>query len=197
MTIKPMLRVLAVGLNFLFLAVACGGGTPPAQEAAAPDAGPAPVAQGATVLGDLIQDWERQKGTVMGIADAMPEDMFGYKSTPAQRNYGEQIMHVATINVNLLNLVGGDVAPPTFDADSVTTKAEMLQALADSYDHGIALLNGQTEASINETIEAAFLGPSTRARLFWFLLGHSMDIYGQMAVYLRLNGIVPPASSGV
>ncbi len=73
----------------------------------------------------------------------------------------------------------------------------MLQALADSYDHGIALLNAQTDASIDETIEAAFLGPSTRARLFWFLLGHSMDIYGQMAVYLRLNDIVPPASRGV
>jgi len=34
-------------------------------------------------------------------------------------------------------------------------------------------------------------------RLFWFLMGHSMDIYGQMAVYLRLNDIVPPASRGV
>ncbi len=133
----------------------------------------------------------------MGIADAMPEEAFGYKSTPAQRSYGEHIMHVATVNVDLLNLVGGDVPPPSFTADSATTKAEVLQALADSYDHGIALLNAQTDASIDETIEAAFLGPSTRARLFWFLLGHSMDIYGQMAVYLRLNDIVPPASRSV
>lgn len=195
MTIQPMFRVLAVGLSLL--AVACGGGTPPAQEEAAPDAGPAQVAGGATVLGDLIQDWERQKDALLGIADAMPEDSFGYKSTPAQRSYGEQIMHVATVNVDLLELVGGDAPLPSFTADSVTTKAEMLQALADSYDHGIALLNEQTDASINETIEAAFLGPSTRARLFWFLLGHSMDIYGQMAVYLRLNDIVPPASRGV
>ncbi len=195
MTIQPMFRVLAVGLSLL--AVACGGGTPPAQEAAAPAAGPALAPGGATVLGDLIKDWERQKDALMGIADAMPEEAFVYKSTPAQRSYGEHIMHVATVNVDLLNLVGGDVPPPSFTADSATTKAEMLQALADSYDHGIALLNAQTDASIDETIEAAFLGPSTRARLFWFLLGHSMDIYGQMAVYLRLNDIVPPASRGV
>ncbi len=195
MTIQPMFRVLAVGLSLL--TVACGGGTPPAQEAAAPEAGPALVPGGATVLGDLIKDWERQKDALMGIADAMPEETFGYKSTPAQRSYGEHIMHVATVNVDLLKLAGGDLAPPSFIADSVTTKAEMLQALADSYDHGIALLNAQTDASINETIEAAFLGPSTRARLFWFLLGHSMDIYGQMAVYLRLNDIVPPASRSV
>ena len=195
MTIQSMFRVLAVGLSLL--AAACGGATAPAQEAAAPDADPAQAAGGATVLGDLIQDWEGQKEALMGIADAMPEDSFGYKSTPAQRSYGEQVMHVATVNVGLLKLVGGDAPPPSFTADSVTTKAEMLQALAESYDHGIALLNEQTDASIDETIDAAFLGPSTRARVFWFLLGHSMDIYGQMAVYLRLNDIVPPASRGV
>ena len=195
MTIRPMVRVLAVGLSFL--TVACGGGTPAAQEEAAPAAGSAQAPGEATVRGDLIQDWERQKDALLGIADAMPEDSFGYKPTPAQRSYGEQIMHVATVNVDLLKLVSGNAVPPSFTADSVTTKAEMLQALADSYDHGIALLNEQTDASINETIEAAFLGPSTRARLFWFLLGHSMDIYGQMAVYLRLNDIVPPASRGV
>jgi hypothetical protein len=39
-----------------------------------------------------------------------------------------------------------------------------------------------------------FLGPSSRARIVYFLIGHTWDIYGQMAVYLRLNGKVPPAS---
>ena len=195
MTIQPMFRVLAVGLSLL--AVACGGGTPPAQEAAAPDTGPASAPGGATVLGDLTQDWERQKDALMGIADAMPEETFEYRSTPAQRSYGEQVLHIATVNVKLLQLVGGNTPPPSFAADGLTTKAEMLAALAESYDYGIALLNEQADGSINETIDAAFLGPSTRARLFWFLLGHSMDIYGQMAVYLRLNDIVPPASRGV
>jgi hypothetical protein len=39
-----------------------------------------------------------------------------------------------------------------------------------------------------------FLGPSSKARVIYFLIGHTWDIYGQMAVYLRLNGIVPPRS---
>ena len=56
------------------------------------------------------------------------------------------------------------------------TKADMLKALAESYDLGSALLNEQTDASINETVDAAFLGPSTRARVFWFLLGHSIAV---------------------
>jgi len=195
MTIQSMVRVLAVGTSVF--AVACGGGMPPEQETAAPGAEAAQDPGGATARGDLIKDWESQKASMMGIADAMPEETFDYQSTPAQRSYGEQVMHIASVNVRLLGLVGGDVAPPAFDADSVTTKAEMLQALSDSYDYGIALLNAQTDASMNETIEAAFLGPSVRARVFWFLLGHSLDIYGQMAVYLRLNDVVPPASRGV
>jgi hypothetical protein len=195
MGIQLSVRLLAVGLSVL--AVACGAGAPPAQDAAPSETASAEISQGATVGGDLIKDWERQKASMMAIADAMPEDRFDYKSTPAQRNYGEQIMHIASVNVQILGLVGGTVAAPLFTAQGATTKAEILQALADSYDYGIALLSEQTGASINETVEAAFLGPSTRARVFWFLLGHSMDAYGQMAVYLRLNDIVPPASRGV
>jgi len=176
---------------------ACGGTTPPANETAAPAAGPAPAVGGANVRADLIKDWQGQKEMIMAIADAMPEDKFGYKSTPPQRSYGEQIMHIATVNVDFLKVVGGSVTPPAFTAETAKTKADILRALGDSYDHAIALLNEQTDASIVETIDADFLGPSTRARVFWFLLGHSMDVYGQMAVYLRLNGIVPPASRGV
>jgi len=195
MTRQLIAGAIAVGLSAGL--GACGGGTPPAGETTAPVANQAPATGDATVRADLIKDWEGQKEMIMAIADAMPEDKFGYKSTPAQRSYGEQIMHIATVNVDFLKVVGGTVTPPAFTAGSAKTKTEILQALAQSYDHALALLNEQTDASIVETIDADFLGPSTRARVFWFLLGHSMDIYGQMAVYLRLNGIVPPASRGV
>jgi uncharacterized damage-inducible protein DinB len=181
---------------FVVTAVACGGGAPSTTETpAAPGASPAPVAQGA-ILSDLLKDWQEQKDGLMKLADAMPEDKFGFKSTPAQRSYGDHIMHAALVNVDLLKLVGGKAAAPTFTAESVKTKAEILAALAASYDYGTALLQEQTEATIGQTQDAAWLGTSTRARMFWTLLTHSMDVYGQMVVYLRLNGIVPPASRG-
>ena len=147
----------------------------------------------ASELADLLKDWQEQKATMTKIADAMPENKFGYKSTPPQRSYGEQIMHAALTNVEMLKAISGKTAPPSFTAESAKTKTEILKALADSYDYGIALLNEQTDATINQTV-LDFLGPSTRGRIFWSLLAHSMDVYGQMAVYLRLNGIVPPAS---
>jgi uncharacterized damage-inducible protein DinB len=186
--------ILGVGVAVGLLTVACGGTTTEQSESTPATTAPAGTA---TVLGDLLKDWERQKETMMTIADAMPEDKFGYKSTPPQRSYGEQVMHIATVNVDVLKWIGGQTPAPSFTAESAKTKADTLKAMADSYDYGTALLKEQTDTTITQTIDGRFLGPSTRARMFWFLLGHSMDIYGQMAVYLRLNGIVPPASRGV
>ncbi len=176
----------------------CSGARENAGTAAAASAAAA-TAPGSQVLAQLRGDWQAQKDTMMKIADAMPEGKFAYKSTPAQRNYGEQIMHVASTNVDLLKVLAGKAAAPSFTAGSAKTKADILKALADSYDYGTALLSEQTEATILEQVadSPSWLGPASRARIYWSLLAHTMDIYGQMAVYLRLNGIVPPASRGV
>ena len=165
--------ILAVALALGALTAACGGTTPEQSE-------PTPTttagAGTATVLGDLLKDWQDQKDTMMKIADAMPEDKFGYKSTPPQRSYGEQVMHIATVNVDILKWIGGPTPAPSFTAESAKTKADMLKVMADSYDYGTALLKEQTDATITQTIDGRFLGPSTRSRLFWFLLGHSMAV---------------------
>jgi uncharacterized damage-inducible protein DinB len=151
------------------------------------------AAQTATVKGDVLKDWAGLKDTVVKLANAMPEDKYGYKSTPAQRDFGQQVLHIAQVNDMLLQLVGGKTAAPAVDGKA-TRKADVIKAMADSFDYGTALINEQTDQSMLETVQARFLGPSTRARVFYFLVGHTWDIYGQMAVYLRLNGGVPPAS---
>ena len=186
---------LATGVLMIpFIVTACGGTPPAAPQQSA--AAPAPDSQ---VLTQLRSDWQAQKDMMMKIADAMPENKFGYKSTPAQRTYGEQIMHVASSNVELLKLLAGNATAPGFTAESAKTKAEILKALGDSYDYGTALLNELSEARVLDAVKESpsWLGPASHARVIWTLLAHSMDIYGQMAVYLRLNGIVPPASRGV
>ena len=168
---------------------------------------PTPQSGGAgSITADLLKDWTAQQSTLRQLADAMPADKFGYKPSAIQRTYGEQIMHIALINLDLLKTIGGKAPAPSFTAESVKTKVDMVKALSDSYDYGIALLKEQMDASIAEKVRAPtfvgtgagamFLGPSSRARIFWFLMSHSMDIYGQMVVYARANGIVPPASRG-
>ena len=60
-----------------------------------------PVAQTATLSGDLLTDWQQQKRMMIGIAEAMPEETFSFKPTEAQRTYAEQILHIAGANVYL------------------------------------------------------------------------------------------------
>lgn len=151
-------------------------------------------AQNASLHAELLKDWAELKPVMMAIAAAMPEDKFTYKSTPAQRDYGQQIMHVATANMMYLRFFGGKSAAPAFNRNA-SSKAEILQALAASFDYGEALIREQTDQSMLQVIQTnQFLGPSSKARVIYFLIGHTWDIYGQMAVYLRLNGIVPPRS---
>lgn len=187
---RRMAATVIVGL--VCAASACRGADPaqPVASTAAP---------ASEVLTQLRGDWQAQKDTMMKIADAMPEAKFGYKSTPPQRSYGEQIMHVALTNVELLKVLGGQAAAPTFTAESAKNKSDILKALTDSYDYGSALLGEESEVSVVQSVKdsPAWLGPASPARIIWTLLAHTMDIYGQMAVYLRLNGIVPPASRGV
>ena len=151
-------------------------------------------AQSAHLQSELLKDWTELRPVMMAIASAMPEEKFTYKSTPAQRDYGQQIMHVATGNMAYLRFFGGRATAPPFDR-SARSKAEILQALAASFDFGDALIREQTDESMLQIVQTnQFLGPSSKARVIYFLIGHTWDIYGQMAVYLRLNGIVPPRS---
>ena len=154
-----------------------------------------PAAQSVTVQDDLLNDWTSMKDTMTKIAEAMPEDKFPYKPTPAQRTYGEQILHVAVDNVVIMKLLGGTVPAPAIDRNAAS-RAEVLKALTDSYDYGSAVIREQTDRSMAETVHIPnFVG--TRARLVWSAIGHAWDEYGVMTVYLRLNGIVPPASRGM
>src|SRR5256885_17219625 len=65
---------------------------------------------------------------------------------------------------------------------------------SETFDYGIAILKEQTDQTMVGAVAGPpWMGPSTRARIFEFLVGHTQDTYGQMVVYLRLNGLVPPA----
>ena len=77
-----------------------------------------------------------------------------------------------------------------------TTKARAIKAMDDSFDYGAALLKEQSDQTMLQAVAnpPRFLGASSHARIYTALIGHTWDIYGQLAVYLRLAGRVPPAS---
>ena len=149
----------------------------------------------ATLSCDILSDWQRTANTIIAIAERMPEDKWNYKSTPAQRTFGEQVLHIATTDVRLVGALGGKTAAPMVDMKQATTKTDSMAAIRASFAYGEAVIKEFSDSQWTERINGIFLGPSVaRLRLLYFDMAHSLDIYGQMAVYLRLNGLVPPAS---
>jgi hypothetical protein len=186
--------LLVAAATLLALGLAHTGSAQGPQGRGGPPAAPTIT----TLAGDVQVDWAVQKELFVNAADAMPDDKFGYKSTPAQRGYSEQIMHVVQANQLVVGLLGGKTPAPAINMKAAT-KAEVMTALRLSMDHWDVVLKEFTDQQLNERVAAGgVMGPSwtsaSRLRLIYGSLQHTYDIYGQMVVYLRLNGIVPPAS---
>lgn len=156
--------------------------------------GPAPPAI-TTLAGDVIADWQALEETVVNAADAMPVNAFTFKSTPAQRSYGEHLMHIVEVNGMLYAALGARTPAPAINL-MARTKPEIMTALRQSFDYGETILKEFNDAQMTARISPPpFMGPSaSRLRVIYFAMQHTQDTYGQMVVYLRLNGVVPPAS---
>ena len=150
-----------------------------------------------TTACDVQGDWERTKNLLIGLVNAMPDDKFTFKPTPAQQTFAERALHVADIDVKLLSTLGGKTPAPSAVNLKATTKAEVVAALQASFDYGSALLEEFNDQQLAERIASMpFLGPTaSRLKVIYFSMQHTNDIYGQLVVYLRLNGVTPPASN--
>ena len=82
-----------------------------------------------TLAGDVLDDYQGQKDLIINAANAMPDDKFTYKSTPAQRDFAAQVMHIVVVNQNMLGTLGAKTPKPTIN-DKATSKADVMAALA-------------------------------------------------------------------
>jgi uncharacterized damage-inducible protein DinB len=136
-------------------------------------------------------------------AEAMPEDKFEFAPTNGEfkgvRTFGEQIKHVAAVNyifgaAILSEKVPVDVGDESGPA-SVKTKAEILTYLKDSFAYVHKAIETVNEKNLVDPLKSPFgEGSVTRLGLATSVAAHGFDHYGQMVEYLRMNGIVPPAS---
>ena len=181
--------------GFLLIASLLSAQTPPAK---APQL-PAFMGPCANPVCEIENDWSRNNFMISGLADAMPEDKFNYKPTPAQQSFGERVLHVAQVNLMLLQALGAKTPAPNVDANA-TSKAASMAALQRVGDYGVAVIKELGAQGLVTRIDspgpvAFFMGPQvSRQRVLYFLMTHSQDTYGQLVVYLRLNGITPPLS---
>ena len=140
-------------------------------------------------------------GSFISLADAMPAEKYAFKPTDGEfqeaRTFGEQVKHVACANFAFFNEIEKK-EPPADCANggpsSAATKAELMAYLRESFDYAQKVLRTMTSANALEPAGGPYGGRSTRLGLTTLAVWHASDHYGQLVVYLRLNGIVPPAS---
>ncbi len=165
------------------------------QKKAAPEPPP-------TIASALDRELSTVERELVGAAEAMPEDKYGFAPTNGEfkgvRTFGEQVRHIAAANQMFFGLFFGEKANLELaekgPAD-VNTKAQILQYLKDSFAKGhkaIATITAQNAVELLK--DAPFPLLNTRLATASFACAHSFDHYGQMAEYLRMNGIIPPAS---
>jgi hypothetical protein len=143
---------------------------------------------------------------IVEAAEAMPEDKFNFSpetlNIPGDnykrvRTFALQVKHVAASNFALWSPLTGDKFPENFmggnGPDDLKTKADIIKFLKDSFALGHKAAATLTPQNMLQTPEHS---KSLRLHLATFAIAHAYDHYGQMVEYLRMNGIVPPASRG-
>ena len=144
------------------------------------------------------------EGELVPLAEAMPVDLYNFAPTAGEfkdvRTFRQQVKHVAAVNYMIgaalleqkppVDLGAGENGP-----DSITGKEQAVGFLKDSFAYLHKAIQTLTEANQKDMIQSPF-GSSQSPRLAIALIaaGHCFDHYGQMVVYARMNGVVPPAS---
>ena len=157
-----------------------------------------------TIASTLDREISTIEKLIVEAAEAMPEDKFNFSpetlNIPGSdykgvRTFAVQVKHVATSNYFIWSPVTGDKVPEDLKdgngPEGLKSKADILKFLKDSFALGHKAAASLTTENMLQTAERS---KSTRLRLAMFGVAHAYDHYGQMVEYLRMNGIVPPAS---
>ncbi len=204
MTRMRIFVVVFVILGVSAIALKLGVGS-----AAASSASPAPNTQQAaqpapTVASVMDREITGIEKEIVDAAEAMPEDKFNFSPESLKipgseykgvRTFAGQVKHVAISNYFIWAPIIGDAVPESLKGDNggenVRSKAEIVKLLKESFALGHKAAASLTTENMLQDAEHS---KSTRLRLAAFGVSHAYDHYGQMVEYLRMNGIVPPAS---
>ena len=144
-----------------------------------------------SVLRDSLTS--RQKNTVTAMEE-MPAEKFGYKPTPEQMTFGELAAHMVEGNYFFCANVGDVPRPKVDELKGTEGKDKLVAALKASFDFCGTALAKADDSKLGDSIEGFDGKPRPRAWAFVGLASSWSDHYGMAAMYLRLNGLLPPTA---
>ncbi len=154
-----------------------------------------------TIAESVAQPFSYVGGQFLSLAEAMPEAKYGFVPTGGEfkgvRSFAEQVKHVACGNFAFFNEIEGKTPPEHCEKGGPSpakSKSELLKYLRDSYAYADRVLATINEKNALARVEGPYAGPNTRLGMAVVAIWHITDHYGQLVEYLRMNGIVPPAT---
>lgn len=144
----------------------------------------------------LIKDWERAKAYTAEYLAAMPADKYTAKPVDGIRSFSEQMLHLAQGTIGLSsNGTGKTRIYPGYNMErsaTAQTKDSVSFYVNASYDFAIAGIKEMDAAKLSELVKRGNLNES---RLSWILKAHEHQTHhrGQCTIYIRFQGVTPPA----
>lgn len=161
-----------------------------AQKGAA--AKPAPSPSGAVLTG-----WNEIGRKLLAMAEDFPENKYDYKPTAAVRTFAEELIHAAATNYFFTNVALGQKPPADEDPkrDQFKNKAAVVAYVKKSFADGAMAIKSKGDKGMSDLIMNPFTGERSRlSDLADEIVEHSGEVYGQLTVYYRVAGMVPPES---
>jgi uncharacterized damage-inducible protein DinB len=146
-----------------------------------------------SLVKELVATWQRAATDIVDVAEAMPEEKYGYKPTPEIATFRDQLVHVAGIAQRFIDTAKGTKSESGHKA---MTKVEVIALLKQTLQTGQEMLGSLTDAQLLEQVKFPFGDRMVTRFTFWQgPLYQVRNHHGQLVVYLRMNGIVPPTTA--
>ena len=150
---------------------------------------------------EVLAAWNDIGGRLVDMAEDFPEDKYDFKTTPAQRSFAENLLHVATDYYLEISAIKGSQVGPTVVPEGdlkrkdYPTKAAVVKLLKEAVAQGAAVIQAQGDAGLTKESKSPYENALQHVWYAWAgTMEHAGEHYGQLVVYYRASGLVPPAS---
>jgi DinB superfamily len=152
------------------------------------------AAQGSPVASAFKQNAQDVAKNLIAAAEEMPADKYSFRPTPAQMSFAMIVDHLSKGNDYLCGAIGGSKAPTRSKVDTTAGKDALLARLKETFQFCDQSLASIDDAKLGEQLPFFGGKPWTRAAIMTLTTGDWADHYSQSAIYLRLNGLLPPTA---
>jgi uncharacterized damage-inducible protein DinB len=143
---------------------------------------------------ELAASFQRAATEILDVAEVMPADKYGYKPTPEISSFGDQLVHVAGITQRFIDSAKGTKTDAA--QHGAMAKPEVIALLKKTFQSAQEMITPLTDAQLLEPVKFPFGDRTVTRATFWQgPLYQIRNHHGQLVVYLRMNGIVPPTTA--